>query len=507
MKFKGNKEDKITRREFVKGSAAGGAAGLVIGAGGAALLTAANSVPPQASKGKTIREPARDIRVCREADVVVVGGGPGGVGAAVAAARTGANTILIERYGHLGGMGTGGLVTILPNMSDINGKLQIAGICKEWVDRLDAGHACDYPKKEDWGSTDPKLLSYYRKRSMFQVAGNRVVCSVHIDAEISKCILNDMVNEAGVKTYLHALGTEPIMEGNKVKGVIFESKSGRQAILAKVVIDSTGDGDLLPYTPAKFETQIDPKLRISALAMCFWVANVDLKKVNEFRESQPEKFAEQGKEITKLGGQSGFITSNIKGQDTLVWFHNRWPNKSQIDVEELTRVEMEGRKAMQITHEYRKKNTPGFENSYIVLSCPQLGTRGSRRVIGDYVLAEKDMKPDSPFDDTVATFPNALRDDASSAKYPHMYIPYRSLIAAKVDNLLVACRAFSSDPTTNNSFNLIPHCLALGQAAGTAAALSVKNGVDLRKVNYRALQDSLSKQGVPLPNMAGTKKA
>ncbi len=210
------KEDRITRREFVKGSAVGGAAGLVIGAGGSALLTAANSLPPQAPKGRTIREPARDIRVCREADVVVVGGGPGGVGAALASARTGASTVLIERYGHLGGMATGGLVTILPNMSDINGKQQIAGIAKEWVDRLEARHACDYPKREDWGSADPKLLSYYRKRSMFQVAGNRVTLSVHIDPEISKCILNDMVNEAGVKTYLHALGTEPIMDGNKV---------------------------------------------------------------------------------------------------------------------------------------------------------------------------------------------------------------------------------------------------------------------------------------------------
>ena len=492
---------RITRREFVKGSAAGGAAGLVIGAGGTALLTPANSMPQQVSKSKTIRESAREIRVCREADVVVVGGGPGGVGAAVASARSGANTVLIERYGHLGGMGSGGLVTILPNMSDINGKQQIAGICKEWVDRLDARHAADHPKKEDWGSADKKLISYYSKRSMFYIRMNRVILSVHIDAEISKCILNDMVQEAGVKTYLHALGTEPIMDGNKVKGVIFESKSGRQAILAKVVIDSTGDGDLLPYTQAKFETQIDPKLRISALAMCFWVANVDLKKLGEFRESQPEKFAEQGKEITKLGGQSGFITSNIKDQDSLVWFHNRYPNSSQIDVEELTRVEMEGRKKMLITHDYRKKNTPGFENSYIVLTCPQLGTRGSRRVIGDYVLTAKDMQSDDPFDDTVAVFPNVDRNEASD-KHPLMYIPYRCLIPSKVDNLLVACRAFSSDTTVQEYFNLIPHCLALGQAAGTAAALSVKNGVDLRKVNYRALQQSLIKQGVPLPDGA-----
>jgi hypothetical protein len=131
---------------------------------------------------------------------------------------------------------------------------------------------------------------------------DRVICSVHIDAEISKCVLNDMVEESGVKTYLHALGTQPIVEEDKVKGVNFESKSGRQAILAKVVIDSTGDGDFLPYVGAKFETGMDPKMRISALAMTFRVANVDLNRLNEFRETQPAKFAEQGKEITKLSG-------------------------------------------------------------------------------------------------------------------------------------------------------------------------------------------------------------
>lgn len=488
----------MTRRDFVKGS---GAAGLVIGAGGATLLTAANPTPQQALKGKIIREPARETQVCREADVVVVGGGPGGVGAAVAAARLGANTVLLERYGHLGGMGTGGLVTILPNMSDVNGKQQIAGLCKEWVDRLDLRQAADYPKREHWGSPDKKLVSYYSNRSFFYVRMDRVICSVHIDAEISKCVLNDMVQEAGVKTHLHALGTQPIVEGNKVKGVIFESKSGRQAMLAKVVIDSTGDGDFLPYVGAKFETEIDPKLRISALSMTFWVANVDLKKLNEFRETQPAKFAEQGKEITKLGGQSGYITSNIKDQDSLLWFHNRYPNKSQIDIEELTRVEMEGRKKMLITHDYRKKYTPGFENSFIVLTCPQLGCRGSRRMYGDYFLTVKDMAPNAPFPDTVAIFPNVDRNETSD-KYPIVYIPYRALIPAKVDNMLVACRAFSADAAFQEYFNLIPHCMAFGQAAGTAAALSIKSGTDLRKVNIAALQDSLSKQGVPLPNRA-----
>ena len=114
-----------------------------------------------------------------------------------------------------------------------------------------------------------------------------MVYAALIDAEISKCILNDMVNEAEVKTYLHSWGTMPIMDGNKATGVIFESKSGRQAIMAKVVIDSTGDGDLLPFTHAKFDTDIDPKIRIANLSLCYWIDNVNYMKVDDFRKTIP----------------------------------------------------------------------------------------------------------------------------------------------------------------------------------------------------------------------------
>ena len=452
------------------------------------------------STSKTIRESARDINVCREADVVVVGGGPGGIGAAIAAARSGADTVLVERYGHLGGMGTGGLVTIIPNLSDIDGNLQIAGICQEWIDRLDAREAAAHPKTEEWGSTDRELVRYYFNRSFFYVRQQRVINSVLIDAEISKCILNDMVEEAGVKVYLHSWGTEPIMDGNKIKGIIFESKSGRQAILGKVVIDSTGDGDLLPYAGAEFVTDIPPKFRIANLALCFWIANVDLPRAEEFKEIQPQKHGELMQECMKLGGFGHYLKSCLKDQDSVVWFHNRYPNTSQIDVEELTRVEFEGRKKMMITYDFYKKYVPGFEHCFIVLTAPQLGTRASRRVIGEYMLTEKDLQSNEVFDDTIAVFPDLDRGEAS-VKHPLMYIPYRSLIPRKVDNLLVACRAFSSDPLVQEYFNLIPHCIAFGQAAGTAAALAITDSVGLREVDYRALQDSLARQGVPLPGV------
>jgi len=201
----------------------------------------------------------------------------------------------------------------------------------------------------------------------------------------------------------------------------------------------------------------------------------------------------------KLGGFPSYVNSRLKDQDSVVWFHSRFPNSSQIDVEELTRVEFEGRKKMMITYDFRKKYTPGFEHSFIVLSAPQLGTRASRRVIGEYFLTENDLNTNEPFDDTIAIFPDVDRGEAS-LKYPLTYIPYRALIPRKVDNLLVACRAFSSDPVVQEFFNLIPHCIAFGEAAGTASAMALSAGVGVKNVDIKALQKQLAKQGVPLPD-------
>jgi len=493
MKLSKEVKSGISRREFVKNTAIKGTAGFAIGVGGMAIPVSAQTAKSKQISGKTVREAARETKVCRTADVVVVGGGPGGIGAALAAARSGADTVLIERYEHLGGMGTGGLVTIIPSMTDSSGKQVIAGITQEWIDRLDKREAADYPKKEHWGSTDKKLVDYYSNRSPFYATDKRVGYSAHIDAEISKCLFQDMMKEAGVKTYLHSWGTEPIMDGNKARGVIFESKSGRQAVLAKVVIDSTGDGDLLPYAGAGFETHIEKTLRIANLSFSYWIDNVDLKKYENYKKSNANELAEKIRDARKLGATPGFLTSNLKNQENVVWCFPRYANTCQYDVEELTRVEFLGRKEMMATHDFYRKHVPGFERSFIVLSNSQLGTRGGRRVVGDYVVTEKDMKAKDPFKDTIAIFPNIDKTN------PLMYMPYRCLIPRNVDNMLVACRAFSSDAAINDAFNLIHHCICFGQAAGTAAAQSISSGVDLRKVDIKALQASLKKQGAILP--------
>jgi hypothetical protein len=459
---------------------------------------------------KTITEPSRKIKVCREADVVVVGGGPGGVASAISAARSGARTVLIERYGHLGGMATGGLINIFPNLSDISGKQHIFGITQEIIDRLDKRGGASYPKKADWGTTNPRVVDYYLNANMgnFYVRQdpNRggqqaVMYTAVVDPEILKDELNDMVLGAGSELLLHSWGTQPIMEGNTVRGVFFESKSGRQAVLAKCVIDATGDGDIFVAAGAEFDATLDNKHRTAWLAFTFWMTNVDIKKYEDFKASQPDKHRELMQELLKLGGYPHFMKGLLKNQAGVVYYHSFQPqpqSSDAMDVAELTRVDVRGRKRALITYEFTKKYLPGFEKCFIMQTAPQLGTQGGRRVIGEYILSDKDMASSEAFEDTVAVLANNDNGDIS-AKHPSFCIPYRCLVPKKIDGLLVACRAFSSTDSINQHFNIIPPCLCYGQAAGTAAALAVKAGVQPRKVDYKTLQKNLVKQGVNLP--------
>src|SRR4030042_1425004 len=219
--------------------------------------------------GKTIKEPARDIKVWREADVVVVGGGPGGVASAISAASSGAKTVLIARDSHLGGMATGGLVNIIPNLSDITGKQHIFGLTMELIDRLDKRGGTTYTKKKDRGSAEKTAVDYYLDANLgwFYVRKDhntgvqRVLYSAVVDPEILKDELNDMVMGAGAELLLHSWGTQVILENNAVRGVFFESKSGRQAILGKVIIDATGAGDIFVAAGAGLDEGCDNKRR------------------------------------------------------------------------------------------------------------------------------------------------------------------------------------------------------------------------------------------------------
>lgn len=454
---------------------------------------------------KTVTEATREVDVLCEADVIVVGGGPGGVGAALSAARAGARTVLLERYGHLGGMATGGLVNIIPNLSDVYGKRYIGGICQEIIDRLKARDAAVAPAEYTWGSTDENVLKYYKESNFhhFFIRPNAegkdsLIYTAIIDPEVAKNELNRMMNEAGVKLLLHSWVTDTIMEDNKVKGIIFQSKSGRKAVLGKVVIDCTGDGDLLPVSGADADEYIDPDMRIAHLCFPYWIGGIDFRKYDQFASSNPAAFGQLQKELWESGLFGWFFRGMLKNQENVAWLHPHFKANSQVDVEEMTRMDIEGREKAVRTWEVLKERAPGFENSFIMLTSPQLGTTGGRRLVGEYILSAPDLFNPEPFEDTIAIFPNNDMGE-ESIKHNIVYVPYRSLIPTKVNGLMVACRAFSSDNLANNNFNLVPHCICFGQAAGTAAAIAVKKGIEVRDVPYSELKESLLSQGVILP--------
>ena len=454
---------------------------------------------------KTITEAQREVNVISEADVIVVGGGPGGFASAIAAARSGARTILIERYGHLGGMATGGLVNIIPHMSDTNGTQYISGICHEFIERLRAQDAAFAPNESEWGSTEESHLKYYKDSSFhhFFVRKNKegkdaLVYSAILDPEIGKNEINRMVMEAGVKLFLHSWVTDTIMEGNTVKGVIFQSKSGRQAVLGKTVIDCTGDGDLLPVSGVATEDNIDPDLRISHLCFGYWIGGVEFRAYDKFVSSQPNEHTRLLNDLYDNGLYVSFFRGMLKNQENMAWLHPHFKTKCQTDVEEMTRMDVAAREKAVRTWEMLRDRAPGFEKSYIMLSCPQLGTTGGRRLIGEFSLREEDLKRHEPFEDTIAVFPNNDRG-ADSIEFNKVYVPYRALVPKDVDGLLVACRAFSSDDEANSCFNLIPHCICFGQAAGTAAALAAEKGIAVRDVPYAELKPLLLEQNVILP--------
>jgi hypothetical protein len=454
---------------------------------------------------KTVTEARRETAVLREADVIVVGGGPGGVAAAVSAARAGAKTILLERYGHLGGMATGGLVNIIPNLADIYGTQHIGGFCQEFIDRLAARDAASFPDRRHWGKGEAAVVDTYMKANMthFYIRKNKegryiVLYTAVVDPEVAKDELNTMVLEAGAELLLHTWVTAPIMEGNTVRGVIVETKSGRQALLGKVVIDCTGDGDLLPFTGTETIDYMVPGSRIAQFGFVYWICNVDLKKYDAFMTSQPEQYKEAVQKITEAGGSAYFSRGLLDNQEGVVWVHRLIGSLHQTDPEEMTHVDVTTRRQSVKNWELLKKYMPGFEKSFIMLSAPQLGTSGGRRIVGEYYLTEKDMDTDRPFDDTIAVFADNDRGD-KSLQYPRTFVPYRALVPKETEGLLVACRAFSADHDFSEFFNLIPHCMCFGQAAGAAAAIAVKDGVSVRNVDFSKLRSELIKHGAILP--------
>ncbi len=448
-----------------------------------------------ARDGKPVREQlgnwseaAKDIPVYRDCEVLVVGGGPSGTAAAAAAARMGADVVLLERYNHLGGLSTGGLVIWIDRMTDWSGQLVIRGFAEELFDRLPPGSVAG-PSPEDWGSSDVAKAAHWSLRTA--AYHGIVTWSPTLDPERLKLLSQEIVIERGVKLVYHSLGCTPIMVEGRVAGVTFESKEGRMAIRAKVVIDATGDGDIFARAGAAFVNDIEEADVHHCMNTAWLFGGVDMDRWIAFRRDQPDAhsdFLARGREKYGLFDRPFVSWRN----DVALFMGPRQSGYSALDVDDLTAVEVKSHRAMANHLDFYKAHAPGFEGAYLMLSAPQIGVRHARRLTGvDAVLRSR--WPDGlALKDEIGVSP------AVSPKFPNISIPYGALVPEKLDGLLACGRHISCDRNSHGFMREIPQCWITGQAAGAAAALAVAAGVLVRDVDTDALQQALLAQGVYL---------
>jgi hypothetical protein len=298
-----------------------------------------------------------------------------------------------------------------------------------------------------------------------------------------------------VKLLLHSFFSRAIVDNDVVRGVVFESKSDRQAVLGKVIIDTTGDGDVYASAGAPFDSRMDPSDRSANLALVFRIGNIDAGKFFGFRAANAPAYSSMMKELESLRGFTQILRTL---RDDVIWVNNAIPNLSGLSVEDLTWLEVDGRKRMRITHDFLKKRVPGFENSYIIDTASQIGVRCTRRLSGEYVVTAREVYSGVVFPDTVVMGPDFRH--VFSPEHPHWHVPYRALVPRKVKNMLTAGRCISADIVANDILAPIQYCFATGQAAGAAAALAVKDKVNTAQVDVKKLQALLRKQNVHLPD-------
>jgi len=441
----------------------------------------------------THREAARETPVFAQTDVLVVGGGPAGTAAAVAAARLGAQVTLVERYNHLGGLSTGGLVLWIDRMTDWNGNLVIAGFAREVIDRLPK-EAVMGPPRSDWGSRDAVTADYWSYRS--SAFHNMVTWSPTLDPEALKTLSFQLMTENKIQLVLNAWAVQPIVEDNAIKGALFESKEGRHAILAKVVIDTTGDADLLARAGVGSDSDTEPADIHHCINTSFMVGGIDMDRWTEFRS----------------GNKSGFADFMKRGRDKLGYFEKpyfswrtdiglfmgpRLSGYSAVDVEDLTEVELRSRILMVGHVDFYREHAPGFEKAYLLLGAPQVGVRHSRRFSAERMVTRAQWDEATVWDDEVGV------STSLAPKWKNVSVPYGSLVPSGIEGALGAGRHVACDASSHVFLREIPQCWLTGHAAGVGAALAANGNVSPRQVNPRLIQRELLKQGAYLsPSIA-----
>ncbi len=439
----------------------------------------------------TLHEPGRDLSVVGEYDVVVVGGGPAGLMSAASAAKAGLSTIVIERYGFLGGAGTmGGLSTFCGLHARVHGEdiRVIRGYADEILDRLETLN----------GLNAPHLTIEDR------------IAAQAFDISAYKIVTDSFLLDAGAEILFHAqVAGVSMISPDRIDAVIVESKSGRQAIRGQIFIDGSGDGDLAAWSGAPYEVSeklLYPSLmfRINAVdpvaAGPAWktigrlMEDAEIAGTHRFPRKKPivrpqRNPIEWRSNLTQLSNPDG---TPVDGTD--VW--------------QLTHGEIQGRQQSQLTFEFIKSVTPGFADSYIVDLAPQIGIRETRRTVGEYQLTEDDIRGCVDFDDAIGVngWPvEAHVEGTVDFRFPYAeetrgfnQLPYRMLLPQVVDNLLVVGRCASMTQWGQSSARVTGPCFAMGQAAGVAAQLALSNSTRLRDVDVPTLQARLEDGGAYL---------
>jgi hypothetical protein len=447
--------------------------------------------------------------VAAKTDVLIVGGGPAGLGAALGAAAAGAEVLVAERYGFFGGNATAALVMPLMSFSTQRPSAEQAGALTLMP--------------TDHGPGDPVIAGALRTllEQLVRTGGAispslQTGYTVPFDPEVFKLVALDLLDKAGVQFLLHALATD-VVGGAQGRGVVFESKSGPLVIEARVVVDCTGDGDVAARAGARFEVGRDADGLVQPMTLMFRVVEFERAAFAAYVAAHPDQWrGVHGLwDLIRAAAAAGEL--DLPREDVLFFAtpHEREVSVNStrvtrvlgVDVWDLTYAEWESRRQMrQLTH-FLRRYVPGFERAYVAQSGVTIGVRETRRIHGEYQLTAVDCLSARRFDDVVArgAYPLDIHNPTGKGTVLQRLppgeaydIPLRCLLPQGVEHLLVAGRCISGTHEAHSSYRVMPIAMATGQAAGVCAALAARRGLPPRAVPYQEVQQELARQGANL---------